>query len=72
MLNDNISNIIKLYTKALIAIMIYALKIGLKFSIPIKHISREVVFSNFKSLSAQLNYHKPISIKAHNSLDAKL
>ena len=45
---------------------------GLKFSIPKKQISREVVFSNFESLSAQLNHHKPVSTEAHNSLDAKL
>ena len=36
------------------------------------HKSCEVVFSNFESLSAQLNHHKPVSIEAHNSLDAKL
>ena len=70
--NDNIGNIINLSTKVLNTNEINVLKLGLKFSIPKRNISREVVFSNFESLSAQLNHHKPVSTEAHNSLDAKL
>ena len=70
--NDNIGNIINLSTKVLNTNEINVLKLGLKFSIPKRNISREVVFSNFESLSAQLNHHKPVSTEAHNNLDAKL
>ena len=70
--NDNIGNILNLSSKTLNNNEINVLKLGLKFSIPIKQISRESIFSNFESLSAQLNHHVPKSVEAHNSLDAKL
>ena len=58
--------------KALNAYEINFLKLDLKFLIPIKRISQELVSSYFESLSALLNHLKLICTEAYNSLETKL
>ena len=65
-------NILNLSSKILNNNEINVLKLGLKFSIPLKQLPRESNLSNFECLSAQLNHLVPKSAEAHNSLDAKL
>ncbi|MEC8569013.1 MAG: reverse transcriptase domain-containing protein, partial [Pseudomonadota bacterium] len=51
---------------------LFALKYGFRFSIPPKNISRELVFSEFETLSGQLFHHTPSSTEDIEQLNAKL
>ena len=50
----------------------FVLGLGLKHSVPKRNLQREVVFSEFESLSGQLFHHKPKSVEALEGLNAKL
>ena len=50
----------------------FVLDHGLKFSIPPRNVSREVIFSEFEVLSGQLSHHKPKSKVHLDRLNAKL
>ena len=51
---------------------LFVLSLGLKFSVPPRNISREIVFSEFEVLAGQLNHHKPQSKEHLERLRAKL
>ena len=66
------SNVLNLSTYELSSTELFALKHGLKFSIPPRNISREMVFSEFETLSSQLHHHTPRSKEDLERLNAKL
>ena len=66
------SNVLNLSSYELSSNELFALKHGLKFSIPPQGISRVKVFSEFESLAGQLHHHKPKSKEQLERLHAKL
>ena len=66
------SHVLNLSTYELSPTELFALKHGLRFSIPPRNISREMVFSEFETLSGQLHHHTPQSKEHLERLNAKL
>ncbi len=50
----------------------FVLGLGLKYSIPKRHVQREVVFSEFEYLAGQLYHHKPDSKEGLERFQARL
>ena len=70
--NPSSSNVLNLSQHDLTSSELFVLNLGLKFSIPPRNRNREMIFSDFESLTAQLHHHTPESKESLEGLHAKL